>query len=295
MIYNNEQKNKLDHAEKGISKEMIINSQNLDKPQKNDNTNSQTKIQTSNNIICFNQLNIGIAGTFKSIIFGRRASGRSTIVKQLLRCCNDSVGQLHQSYILIFHGIENICPVYNEKVPSNAEIHAQYDPTILSTFLSKHTSDIGNAAITIVFDKCFDMGSTKDTQLDELMTLPINLIFVIDHPMTLPYSIRYRCNFLFLFKENVYAIRKRIYDCNYWKLESIFSSMEIYDRMYASATEVAYGYVLIDISKRTCYVGRALSVVNCKEFDLYRTKSNKHYVAYNITLDAIMEEQNEIC
>jgi len=259
-------RNKLDEAEKGIY--------GLD--------DSKETTASNHSVVCLNQLIIGTNGTFKSMILGRRACGKTTLVKQLLKSC-----KLHPSSNLIFNGVENITPVYglDDEIKAVSEIHAQYDGGILQRFLHIHEKDFGRKVINVVFDNCFDMGSSKDAILESLMTMPVNVIFVVDNPITLPLQIKAKCNFLFLFKENVYTIRKRIFDI--WKLQTIFSSMEVYNGMYASATDAQYGYLLVDFNKSTCYVGRALPTF--KSSDQLVTKYKSHQVG-TTCLDTIPEE-----
>jgi hypothetical protein len=205
-------------------------------------------------LVCLSQLYDG--KSFKAIILGRRISGRSGIVKQLLKSAptNDPV--------LIFHGRESICPVYgndDDLQRRKVVVRSRYESKVLQTFSEIHQKH----PVTVVFDNCFDIGWNKDRQIEWLMETDANVIFVIDHPMILSHRVKSLCNFLFLFKENIYLVRRKIYEN--WNLRQVFSSIHVYDQMYASATNVPYGYLLVDLSRETCYVGRTLVPVGQEE------------------------------
>ena len=41
--------------------------------------------------------------------------------------------------------------------------------------------------------------------------------------------------------------------------------MDVYEKMYETAAAAPYGYLLVDISRQTCYIGRTLMKVGAEE------------------------------
>lgn len=85
----------------------------------------------------------------------------------------------------------------------------------------------------------------------------VNTLVSADHPSGIPSSIRAHSNLIFMFKEHVYVYRRRIFDN--WHLQEIFSNMSVFENMYNMATEALYGYLIVDLERKTCYIGRSLT------------------------------------
>lgn len=203
---------------------------------------------------CLKQL---VENTFplRGIILGRRASGKSHIARDILLC---HLQKSVDSSAIIFNGTERLHPVYgqHEEIRKKCVILNEYNKMALETFLERR-KDFPEYLTMVVFDNCFDMGSSRCSRIEELMKSDVNTLVSCDHPLGIPLSIRTHSNLVFMFKEHVYVYRRRIFDN--WHLQDIFSNMSIFENMYNMATEALYGYLIIDLPKKTCYIGRSLT------------------------------------
>lgn len=207
----------------------------------------------------------------KAIVLGKRATGKSSLIMELIKhhISKTSLSTTTVIPVLIFHGTEHVYPIYHKfkddliasmktdrpNMVMEMEIHMAYNGSVLDKFLQKH-HDSKN--IFIAFDTCFEMGSSKCKILDLATTQQyVNFVISADHPLGVPLHIRDRCRYLFLFKEQIYTYRKRIYTL--WHLEHIFDSLDIFQHMYSTATDAPYGYLLVDFVEKTCYIGRSLT------------------------------------
>ena len=234
------------------------------------------KQQTSNSplsMVSLQQLNQ--REILQMIILGRRATGKSSLIKDLLK------GHLHkcpEACALVFHGNEKLRPFYSiDELPCNDRcvIYDEYQPDILTSFVESK-SHLNENNIMVVFDNCFfDVNKSKCGNISSLGISGINTIFSADHPFSVPAFIRKNCSHLVIFREQVYMNRKRI--CDMFSLVSIFGTAEVFHNMYNKATtDVPYGYLLIDLETKTCHIGRslpkreeALSIDRCENVQIH--------------------------
>lgn len=214
--------------------------------------------QEFSTLLCLEQLND--VRPLHAAILGRRASGKSSITKNIIQC---HLQKSDTACALIFHGTEKLHPVYgnDSMLPSSkVTVHDTYDYNVLETYIKeKQRYNISPEQIMIVFDNSFEMGSGKCSKLETILSANINSIISADHPLGIPLHIREKTNHIFLFKEHVYIYRKRTFDL--WNLQDIFYCTDIFHSMYKTATDAQYGYLLVDLNKKTCYIGRSLKEV----------------------------------
>jgi len=205
----------------------------------------------NNNVICLEQIQRRVR-SLRGIVLGRRASGKTNLANELLHM---HLRRWTAARALVFHGTESIHPLYGREFGNNVDVHNRYSPRILDEFLRNH-ANIPKHFLMVVLDGCFDLGHSKDVQLESLAESAINTLFLADHPLEIPAGIRTKSNCLFLFKEHVFVYRKRMYEN--WKLSDVFASMDVFEHMYAKASDVRYGYLLVDLQEHACFVGRSL-------------------------------------
>jgi len=220
-----------------------------------------TEIIAPKTIICLEQVASEVP--LHGLILGKRASGKSSMIVELIR---RHVSKNEDGNVLVFNGTEHIYPIYTNlknELGIDIEVHSAYNEEILSAFLSRH-KDIPQKKFFIAFDNCFELGSSKSETLEKVIhSQKMNYVISADHPLSISKSMRHRCNYIFLFKEYIYTYRKRIY--NLWHLDDIFNSLEIFEKMYSVATEVPYGYLLVDMDEKTCFIGRSLTEMTVEE------------------------------
>lgn len=103
---------------------------------------------------CLNQLVEG-KHPLRGIILGRRASGKSSIAKDMLLC---HLQQSREACAIVFNGTERLYPVYGkeDEIKQRCSIANEYDRKMLESFLEKQ-KNVPENLIMVVFDNCFDM------------------------------------------------------------------------------------------------------------------------------------------
>lgn len=154
------------------------------------------------------------------ILLGKRNTGKSYLTKDLL---------YHKKHIpvgTVISGTEGANGFFSEFVPSTL-VYEEYDPLILQKFWKRQMSlkkkikggqkDIDNRAY-LVFDDCLaDSGDWKNDKIVRRLFMNgrhIDIFFILtmQYPIGIGPSLRTNIDFVFILRENNYAIRKKIYE-----------------------------------------------------------------------------------
>lgn len=224
-------------------------------------------LTTSPPLICLEQLNH--VQPINAIVLGHRATGKSTLIKELVKCHLKK----HDARALVFHGSEKLTPVYTKNITLSPQIviHHDYQPHLLLDFLSQN-ENLPKESLMVVFDTCFEMGTSKCTRITELLDSGVNCIFAADYPLHIPRANRSKFNHIFVFQGNSYNYDKRLFTL--WNFPSIFHSEHIFRSMCNAANKHSYGYLLVDLKEKTCYFGRSLVITRSENPIEFKTEED---------------------
>jgi len=105
----------------------------------------------------------------RALVLGRRATGKSSLVKELIKCHIKEHGE-DGSHVLVFHGPEQLQPFYaNAKFEKGVTIKDHYDRDILESYLQSNLN-CPSKTFLFVFDNCFQYLSSRCEYLDQLVS-----------------------------------------------------------------------------------------------------------------------------
>ena len=187
------------------------------------------------------------------IFIGRRRTGKSTLVRDLLFH--------HQNMPLgtVISGTEESNSYYGKMIPP-IFIHGEMSPVILENYvkrqkqiMKKIQEDIAVGVVSkrdprsfLILDDCmYDDSWTHDKNIRYLFMngrwLKVFFIITMQYPLGIQPSLRTNVDYVFILREPYISNRKRIYD-NY---ASAFPSFEFFCQMMDQCTE-DYGCIIID-------------------------------------------------
>jgi hypothetical protein len=189
-------------------------------------------------------------------IYGKRQSGKSTLVKDILQ----HVGSIPTGTI--------ICPsekaneFYSTIIPPVA-IHTEYSKTVLDKFVErqkciahKHVKEIdkyGRSSVDphafIVLDECvYDNSWTRDSNINFLFMnsrhLEMLVMFTMQYYLSISPSLRTNIDYIFILKDNNQSNRKKLYE--YYA--GVFPNFDTFCEFMNQCTE-NYGCLVIDNTK----------------------------------------------
>ena len=167
------------------------------------------------------------------LILGKRATGKTTLVKDILYHKKDIPKGIVVSSMADFDR-------YNKHVP-NAFIYNEYTEKLVDRLLNERKKTFNlkrydypdmDARAFVVFDNCmFDTDAYKSEQMKEIFMngrcYRLTSIFAESYGLTMPPPIRCNIDYVFIFRENFASNKKILYEhyCG------IFPSFDIFNRI----------------------------------------------------------------
>jgi GTPase SAR1 family protein len=180
------------------------------------------------------------------IIIGKRATGKSTLVNDLLNFKNLNNGIIIAPVVLQFpHGSGN-----QLDYSKFSDIFNEYKPEIIDNFLKRQKLKIKNKNEDVysylVLDNCFyDNAINNDPNFMSLMVnnrqFKLDLITTMSYPLSLSPTFRSNIDCVFILKDKYLPNRKRIYE----HYGGIFDSFELFDQYLTKLTENPYNCMVI--------------------------------------------------
>jgi hypothetical protein len=178
------------------------------------------------------------------VLIGKKRMGKSFLVRDLLYHNRDiPLGTV------ISH-TDHLQNYYDKFIPGML-IYKNYDPTILKKIFERQEKAIkekwDNPYIFLLFDDCLSDSRNwaKDEKIKEIFYngrwYKIFFILTMQAVMAIPPGYRSNIDYVFIFKNNIYSDRERIYK-NY---AGMFPSKEIFDHVLDACTE-DYHCLVID-------------------------------------------------
>lgn len=173
------------------------------------------------------------------VILGKRGTGKSYLTRDILyHHRNIPVGT-------VISPTENANHFYGDFVPK-IFIHDEYHPTITHNFMKRQKKmkkkidkgeNIDNRAFLILDDCLYDNSWKQDKSIREVFFngrhWKILAIFLLQYPLGISPQLRTNIDFVFIFRENVTANRKRIYE----QYAGMFKTFDMFCNVMDQCTE----------------------------------------------------------
>lgn len=139
------------------------------------------------------------------VIIGKRATGKTVLVKDLLY---NNYNDIKEKTI--------ISPIDNYDIFPDLVIN-DYNPEILSNVISKcKSNDKSNDESLLILDNCLDSSCFKDTNMISLCMngrhYKLNVIITMPYALSIPINLRSNVEFVFIFREKNVLNRKLLYE-----------------------------------------------------------------------------------
>jgi hypothetical protein len=175
-------------------------------------------------------------------IIGRRATGKTTLVRDILHHKRDV------RFGAVVSPTQSVDGLYSDIVPPSC-IHDEYSPRILEQFLGSCAT---HAKSFMVLDACMsDPASWREPHLARLLTdgPALNCTVVIAEPYAtgIPRDLRTSVDWVFVFRENLLGNRTRLYD----SVCSVFPSFDIFCQTLDACTAEDHECLVIDNTSRS--------------------------------------------
>ncbi len=169
-------------------------------------------------------------------MIGKRGVGKTTLINDILQRYDDEF----ISNSLIISPKDKIVPFYKEFFPS-AEVIYQNDYDKIKTYMDNKKPG------AIVFDDC--LSSKGDWMKDGIYRhLMLNgrfykkmVITAIQFPLGIPPDLRSNFDYIFMFSEDFFSNKKRLYD----QYAGMFPSFSIFDNVFKFLTGESYSSMVI--------------------------------------------------
>lgn len=178
-------------------------------------------------------------------LLGRRGTGKSTLVKDILYSVRDiPVGT-------VISPTEEVNRFYSNIIPP-IFIHGDYNPSIIEKFVSrqkfitrKHVNEINrygrsqiNPHAFIILDDCmYDDTWTRDSSIRFLFMngrhIKALFLFTMQYPLGVPPALRTNIDYSFILKDNNISNRKKIYE----HYAGVFPKFEVFCEFMAQCTQ----------------------------------------------------------
>lgn len=188
-------------------------------------------------------------------LLGKRNSGKSLIIKNIIDRCNTTDDFVDNCLILC--GNEKNCEFYREQYPS-AKILPKYDRTALDDFIErasenirKNGKNVNNGCV--VLDDCLASNGNwmNDGSILELFYngRHYGITFIVSMQFSLGIRPELRCNFdyVFLLDEPFYSNQKILYD----HYSGFFPSFDLFRETFVQLTENYRSMVIVNCGSRT--------------------------------------------
>jgi hypothetical protein len=204
----------------------------------NDNKSEDTSLHPINSIT-FNEFNLDNMRCNQSyLLIGKRGSGKSYVALNIMR---KLIEGNQKTSIMIISPTERLNPFYSEYFPE-AEIHYDYDPESLESFLADRRCSPNKRKIVVV-DNCMVL-TKNDTILKELIVnnkyFNTNVIMTIPTPFDLCPVLGNNFDYVFSLSEHSLIIRKRLWT----RYAMMFPSFDVFNKYFSELT-ANYGCMVI--------------------------------------------------
>ena len=173
------------------------------------------------------------------LCIGRRETGKTTLNRDILyHYKNNFVNAVKVSYI------DSKNSKNNDDIVSNEKIYEEYDPEIISDFLSEQKkiihSKTDNWNSLLLLDDCFyDILWCKDRNIRQIIMngklFRVMMIMNLQYPMKIPADYKVNIDYIFIFRDGLINNRKKIFEQyleDYMTLEEFFFCMDKYTYDY---------------------------------------------------------------
>ena len=224
------------------------------------------------------------------VFIGKRGSGKSTTVKDLLfHLRNIPVGT-------VISPSEKLNNFYSGIIPP-LFIHDEYSSELIQKVLERQLNVIKNGASNpyafLIMDDClFDNTWQKDIKMREIFMngrhYKLLVIITMQYPLGIPPILRTNVDYLFIGHENITSNRKRIYE----HYAGIFPNFDIFCQVLDNFTQ-DYGYLVIDNTCKSCKLEDLVYWYKADLHDDFRVGSDKYWISHieNYNVEKKREEK----
>lgn len=183
-----------------------------------------------------------MTNNFKTLIIGRRASGKTILVDSMLQSL-DMVNKAKEKHLTIFSEIERFNQIYSRKY-TNSNIFYEYDETIIKNIIVEQQMGTSRDHKVIVIDDCLPYKGKWLNILTDLFeindALNISIIVTVQYAPHIRQGLCQSFDYVFLFKDELERTKKHFYDhyCG------IFPDYKSFDACFVELTK-DYGTMVI--------------------------------------------------
>lgn len=233
------------------------------------------------------------------VLIGKRRSGKSTMIKDIMYYHRDiPVGT-------VISGTESDNCFYGDMVPK-LFIHDEYKPEIVENILKrqkeiikkskKETMMYGGSQIDprafLIMDDCLHDGCWKRDKNMRFIFMngrhrKLFFLLPMQYPLGVPPDLRTNVDYSFIFRENNFNNRKRIYD-NY---ASIFPTFDVFNSVMDVVTE-GYGCLVIDNTSRSNKLEDCVFWYEAQDHEPYTIGNKIFWQMHNENINDDEEEED---
>lgn len=207
------------------------------------------------------------------LVYGRRDTGKTFLVKDLLYHQNINVG-----FALVNN--EHEAEFYSEFMPKEF-IHEGFNTSVIKNMLNRQKTMIQrnrtqmpvNLPAYLVLDHCIYDTTLRDDENMRFLFLNhrclcLMPIITFSYPLQLPSPYRYNANYIFILAENYIDNRRRLYDIY---ADKVVPTFELFCQLLDRYTE-NYGCLVINISSKKAELKDAVFWYRASEHDDFRSR-----------------------
>ena len=181
-------------------------------------------------------------------IIGKRETGKSTLVRDLLRHCRKD-----QNFYATIITQSGETPMYREQ-SSNYSILGQYDDSVIEDYLTKLKSTRAPSNSALVLDDCmYDNRWFRNKYTRALFangrTWKSTLLLAMSYPLRIPSVFSASLDYVFLFREAVVSNKKRIWETYTF---GAFPTFELFCAVFDDAASARYDALVIKNCEIQC-------------------------------------------
>jgi hypothetical protein len=184
-----------------------------------------------------------VADDARVLIIGRRQTGKTSLIRDIA---------FHHRAI---PSVAVVSPTIGEPlwdfVPPPC-LHAGYSPALVQDLLvadRRRRLAVGDTRSFLVFGDCmYDHAWVDDDNVRSMFADPSKLIVVaMSYPLGLPRAVRAGVDYVFMFRDNMPASRKRLFDA--WAVD-VFPSFDVFSQVMDRCAITDHECLVIDVSGR---------------------------------------------
>jgi hypothetical protein len=144
------------------------------------------------------------------VIVGKRRSGKSTLIKDMLFKHRD------MRKVVVMSGSEEATGFYHDLAIPKSFIRTRFDPVFLRKIYDIQVDNPDKPCLIIFDDLSFDNTMWKDPTISDMLYkgrhYGIGCIFAVQYVMHVPLALRNQVDYAFVFSDNNYKNQARIHD-----------------------------------------------------------------------------------